>query len=143
MRVALGTFVRSGVEAHFGSEAKAGIEAALRHYTRRLKSSRPPVAVPVFSRKKGPTSQDGEAFDLAVGPEIEEALTREARRQGVPTNLLLTHAVLIYLADLDANLGESRASPVEEDAALPRYQRRCAPDDAELPAAARRHVGSA
>ena len=141
--VALGTFTRSGIEARFGSDVKAGIEAALRHYTRRLRSNRPPVRVPAFLRQEAPSSS-GEAFELEMAAEIEEALEREADRQGVSTALLLSHAVLVYLADLDANVGEFRSSRVEEGVALSRYQRRCDSFDTQLlPSTARRHVGSA
>ena len=142
MRVALGTFTRLGIEARFGSDAKAGLEAALRHYMRRLKSNRPPVGVPTFSRANGPHGADG-TFELDVEPEIEETLKSEADRQGVSTDLLSSHAVLVYLVDIDTNVGEPGASRVEEGVALPRYQRRCVSLSTRLPAAARRHVGSA
>lgn len=141
MRVALGTFIRSGIEAHFGSDVRAGIDAALRHYTRRLRSSRPPVGVPAFLRQEGSTGS-GDAFDLEIAPEIEAALEREASRQRVSGEALLSHAVLVYLADLDANVGESRSFLVEEAVALSRYQRRCDSFDTH-PAAAQRQVGSA
>lgn len=142
MRVALGTFTRSGIEARFGSDVKAGTEAALRHYTRRLRSSRPPMGVPAFAREDVPTGPD-DAFELEVATEIEAALERDADRQGVSTGMLLSHAVLVYLADLDANVGDFRSSRVEEGVAQSRYQRRCASFDTQLAAATRRHVGSA
>jgi hypothetical protein len=142
MKVALGTFARSGIEVRFGSDAKAGIEAALRHYTRRLKSSRPPLAVPSFARDC-PPADDGGLFDLVLGQETEEAMTDAAREQGVSTDLLAGHAVLVYLADLDTNLGDFPVSPTEEDAALPRYQRRCVSSNTGLRHTTRRQVGSA
>jgi hypothetical protein len=142
MRVALGTFTRAGIEARFGSDVKAGMEAALRHYTRRLRSNRPPMDVPAFAPEHVSTGSD-DAFELEVAAEIERGLEREAKRQGVSTAVLLRHAALVYLADLDANVGESSSSRVEEGVALSRYQRRCASLATPLPAAARRHVGSA
>lgn len=142
MRVAIGTFARSGIEARFSSEAKAGVEAALRHYTRRLKSSSPPVPVPSFAPSA--RRQDApRALDVTLAPEIEATLKDEARRQGVAMDLLAGHAVFVYLADLDASVDDSPAEPAEEDADLPRYQRRCISLNTGLLLAARRHVGSA
>ena len=74
---------------------------ALRHYTRRLKSQREPVVIPAFCRGPAPDGAEAE-FDLAVEPEIEATLEREARRQAVPVEQLLAHAVFVYIADLDA-----------------------------------------
>lgn len=101
MRVALGTFARSGIESHFGEEVAAGVQAALLHYTRRLRSSRKPVAFPRFQR--GVTSEmSGLDLELPIDPSMEAALRHEVLRQGVSIESLAEHAVLVYLADLDA-----------------------------------------
>lgn len=100
------------------------------------------MGVPAFAREEAPTGPD-DAIELEVAPEIEATLEGEADRQGVSTGVLLSHAVVVYLADLDANVGESRSSSVEEGMAQSRYQRRCVSFDTRLPASARRQVGSA
>jgi hypothetical protein len=109
MRVALGKFARSSIEARFGPDIAAGVQAALLHYTRRLKSGRPPVGIPRLSR--GPVPLDtGAAFELAVSQDMQAALEREARRHKVPVGQIVEHAVFVYLADLDsASEGESNA----------------------------------
>ena len=100
MRVALGKFAISGIEAHFGTDIVAAVQAALLHYTRRLKSRRPPVGVPrcLVQAPRAP----GVAFELTVAPETRAVLEREARRQQVPVGQILVHAVFVYLADLDS-----------------------------------------
>lgn len=109
MRIALGKFARSSIEARFGSDTAAGAQAALLHYTRRLKSGRPPVGIPRLSRGRIPRDTEV-AFELAVSEEIQAALKREARRHQVPVGQVLEHAVFVYLADLDsAPEGESNA----------------------------------
>ena len=104
MKVALGKFAQSGIEARLGADVAAGVQEALRHYSRRLRSGWPPVAIPLFCRDRPPRSAPREtevAFDLAVDPEIERDLKREATRQGAPIAQVLNHAVFVYLADLD------------------------------------------
>ena len=105
MRVALGTFAQAGIEARVGADIAAGVQAALWHYSRRLRSGWPPVPIPRFCCDRPPRSAPREAgvtFNLAVAPEIERDLKREAARQGAPMAQILNHAVFVYLADLDA-----------------------------------------
>jgi hypothetical protein len=101
MRVALGTFARSGIESRFGGEVVAGVQAALLHYTRRLRSSRRPVAFPRF-RREAPSETSGLDLELPIDPSIEAELQREVLRQGVSIEDLAEHAILVFLADLDA-----------------------------------------
>lgn len=144
MRVALGTFACLSIEARFGPDAAAGVEAALRHYTRRLRSGRAPIAVPAFCRAQAPTGASASAtFDLDVGPEIEAALEAEAGRQGIPIDLLLAHAVFVYLAALDATVDDVPQPLAEEGDDLPRFHRRCDFVDTRSRAVAWRRVGSA
>ncbi len=82
MKVALGKFACSCIEARFGTDLHGGVQAALRHYTRRLESAINPIAVPVFCRDQAPDGSGAE-FELVVEPKIESALEREARRQAV------------------------------------------------------------
>ena len=100
VRVALGTFARSGIEARLGSDLAAGVQAALLHYTRRLGSSWAPPALPHFLRGS-PREPSAADFEIPVDPEIERILEREVRRQGAPVEQLTAHAVFVYLADLD------------------------------------------
>jgi transglutaminase-like putative cysteine protease len=100
VRVALGTFARSGIEARLGSDLAAGVQAALLHYTRRLGSGRTPPELPRF-RRGSALEASGADFDLPVDPEIQRILEREVRRQKAPAEQLAAHAVFVYLADLD------------------------------------------
>ncbi len=103
MRVVLGTFARSGIEASLGCDVATGVQAALRHYV--LHSEFEVGSIPPGFRSGAPTGS-GEDFELAIDPEIQDALEREA--QGSPdvsVEQLARHAVLAYLADLDETSG--------------------------------------
>lgn len=108
MKVTLGTFARSGIEAFVGSDIAAGVRAALVHYTARLRSGLMPARFPRFCAavRRG----SGEAvFEIPLDPEVERSLELEARRQNASLEQLVAHAVLVYLADLDR--GETKADP--------------------------------
>lgn len=96
MKILLGPFARSAVEARLGADVAAGVQAALVHYTRRLRSSQKPIEVPPFLE-----TTPGAELELGVDPGLERALTLEAREQGVSLDQLTAHAVFVYLADLD------------------------------------------
>lgn len=143
LKISLEPFARECVESSFGSDLRAGTEAAIRHYARRLRSPRQPLAVPGFGR-------DGEArpalsagakveLELPLLLEDEAALRREARRQWVTVDRLVSHAIFVYFADLDA--AASGAEPwAEEDAASSRYRFRA---DLRAQADASRRGGAA
>jgi hypothetical protein len=100
MRVALGKFTCSGIEAHLGDDIPAAVRTALIHYARKLKAGRNPVAPPHFlpdQASQGPQL----AFDLTVDPETEAMLEREAQRQRTTMSRLAAHTVLVYLAELE------------------------------------------
>lgn len=101
MKVVLGKFARSGIETQLGTDLAVSVQAALTHYTRRLKSTWAPLAPPLF-RKSQAADDPAEPFDLTVEAEVEAALETEARRHEVPVQEILAHAVLTYLADLDS-----------------------------------------
>lgn len=107
MKIVLGKFARSSIETEIGPDLAVGVRAALAHYTSRLKSTWTPVAPPHFDR-----GEDGgdtaEAFELPVEAETEAAFAKEASRHGVPLDEVLSHAVLTYLADLDAAAAADR-----------------------------------
>jgi len=100
MRVALGTFARSGIESQLGPDVAGALQAALYHYTGKLESSRSPIELPHFISGTG-SEGTRTAYELVVDPEIETLLEREAARQGADISDLAAHTVLIYLAELD------------------------------------------
>ncbi len=103
MKIALSKFARFGLETRFRHDVAAGVEAALIHYSRRLRSARPPVEMPTLYRGQMPTLQDaGGTFYLRLDPEVEGALERKALKHDLPVEEVLNHAVFVYLADLDA-----------------------------------------
>lgn len=100
MRIALGTFACSGLEAHLGHDVPAGVKRALCHYVDKLRSGRTPVESPCFLRDQ-PRQEPTHAFDLTLDPETEAVLEQEAARQGTTVGQLAVHSVLAYLAELD------------------------------------------
>jgi hypothetical protein len=100
MKVALGTFVQSALKARLGAEIGVGVQAALLHYARRINAGWKPADYPRFRRELPP--EDGEVdLELVVDPEVELVLKNEVQRQGISLEELTTHAVFVYLADLD------------------------------------------
>jgi hypothetical protein len=99
MRVWLGKFACSAIDAGLGGDTASAIRVAVLHYFRRLRSPRPPVAIPDFCR--APSTAPQTDFDIEIDPEVEAALTKEALRQGATIEQLVAHAVFVYLADLD------------------------------------------
>lgn len=103
MKVALGGFARSGIETRFGADLGAGVQAAARHYTRRLRSGKPPVAVPRFCCDGARRASDGApGLEIPLSPEVERALQSEADKTHLPLDQILAHAVFVFLADMDA-----------------------------------------
>jgi hypothetical protein len=100
MRIALGKFACSGIEAHLGDDIPAGVSTALFHYARKLKAGRRPIAPPRFLDAQE-ASEAQVAFDLAIDPETEAVLEREALRQRTTMSQLAAHTVLVYLAELE------------------------------------------
>ena len=101
MKVMLGTFACFCMETRFGPDVGTGVQAAVRHYTRRLRSARKPVEIPRFLRDQA-CGGDQREFEVTIEPEVQEILEREAGRMHVYLDQLLSHAVFVYLADLDA-----------------------------------------
>jgi hypothetical protein len=100
MKIALGKFACSGLEAHLGDDIPAGVRTALFHYTSKLRTGRQPVSFPRFLADGGPQEVEV-AFDLIVDAETEAMLEREALRQRTTTGQLVAHSVLVYLAELE------------------------------------------
>ncbi len=105
MKLLLGTFARAGIEAVGGRDLAAGVRTALRHYARREDS----VATgELFDRASlERLGHVGTGIELVLDAETEEALERRAREYGGTVEQLATHAVLVYLADRDVQLGVS------------------------------------
>jgi hypothetical protein len=100
MRVSLGKFACTGIETHLGDDIPAGVRTALFHYARKLKAGRGPLAAPSFLGDLTP-SEPQATFELALDPETEAMLDREAERQGTTLSQLAAHTVMVYLAELD------------------------------------------
>jgi hypothetical protein len=97
VNVELGKLACSGLEGHFG-DIEAGTRKALLHYVYKLKAGRRPVAAPRFLR---PPADPTAKFDLTLDRETEAVLAQEAGRQHTTVSRLATHAVMIYLAELE------------------------------------------
>jgi hypothetical protein len=97
VNVELGKLACSGLEGHFG-DVEAGTRKALLHYVYKLKAGRKPVAAPRFL--KAPPDPVAK-FDLTLDRETEALLAQEASQQHTTVSRLATHAVLIYLAELE------------------------------------------
>jgi hypothetical protein len=104
VKVALGTFACTAVETHLGPDLRAGVRTALAEYARRVKSGHRPLGVPPFGSAGARSGK--EVLDLAVDEETMAIVEREADRQGTTPSQIVTHSVLLYLAELD------RLSPV-------------------------------
>ena len=85
-----------------------GVRTALVHYTRRLKSPWSPPPAPRFCREEA-AGDSSNTIDIAVGYQTEVVLARQARRERVSMDTIVTHAVFTYLADLDASYLEDSA----------------------------------
>jgi len=96
--VELGKLSSTGLEAHFGPDLTVGARKALLHYAYKLRTGRKPMPAPRFL---GPGSPIEARFDLTLDRESEALLAQEARRLEISTTQLATHAVLVYLAELD------------------------------------------
>lgn len=99
MKVKLGSFARDAIETRLGTDVAAGVQAALRHYARRIRSGQKPVSYPGFVGEEAP--EPAGEVEVSIDPEVERVLTDEMRRQGLTLDQVTAHAVFVYLADLD------------------------------------------
>jgi hypothetical protein len=97
VNVELGKLGCSGLAGHFG-DLEAGARKALLHYVYKLKAGRQPVAAPRFLDTP---SDPAARFNLTLDRESEAVLAQEAVRQHTTVTRLATHAVMIYLAELE------------------------------------------
>jgi hypothetical protein len=98
VNVELGKLACGGLEGHFGTDLTGGARKALLHYAYKLKAGRRPIAAPRFINSASPIEA---RFELTLDRETEALLGQEARRLRISTTKLATHAVLVYLAELD------------------------------------------
>jgi hypothetical protein len=97
INVELGKLACSGLEGQFG-DLEVGARKALLHYAYKLRVSRKPVPAPRFLE----TASEPEAkFELTLDRDSEALLAQEAARQHTTVTRLATHAVMIYLAELE------------------------------------------
>jgi hypothetical protein len=109
IHVQLGELAHKGVERHFCADVEGGVRRALVHYAYKLRVGRRPVPPPRFLPDQAPVQAD---FRLRLDPETEASLEQEALRRRVSIEALATHAVLVYLAELEF-LGVSSPAPTE------------------------------
>lgn len=116
MKVTLGKFACSGLESQVGTDLTAAIETAIRHYAGKLTYGRPPQPYPQLLGTQ--QSQDFgthtaledelEEFEVALDFQTEALLRREAMKYDTDVDAVATHAVMIYLAELDFLSAPSR-----------------------------------
>jgi hypothetical protein len=102
MKIELGNFAREGIEARLGADAEAGARTAMLRYADRLGSTESPLPLPEFLPDRAPSEDLRLELELDLDVEVKAALEREAARQMVPLDRIASHAVLTYLAELDA-----------------------------------------
>jgi hypothetical protein len=85
------------VRATAGSQA-AALRTAVRYYLADSDSGRAAWPVPRLADE----AASGDPFEIELDDAVHAELERESRRQHVTTDLLATHAVLYFLADLDS-----------------------------------------
>lgn len=79
----------------------AGLRAALFHYAAKLRSGRNPTEYPSFLQSED-FSESAQATEVEIDDAVAKVIEVEAERQGRTASELAGHAVLVYLAELDA-----------------------------------------
>jgi len=99
MRAMLGAFASSCVQLRFGADIGSGLDSALRHYDQRLRSSDAPLGLSreLDFRPERPLVE----VAAELSPPTAALLEEHSRRLDVDCQLLLNHAVIVYLAELD------------------------------------------
>lgn len=105
VKIELGPFARSGIEAVSGGDVASGVIEALERYAARL-PWREVIAPPrrFLDRDRNP-GDDVQTFMVTVGARTRTALELEAERQEVTMEEILRHAVSVYLAEMDVDPG--------------------------------------
>lgn len=100
MKVALGTFACSGIEACLDTDVPSGVQAAVSDFARRIATGKAVAGIPSLARGDS-SDEQARPIDLSVDQRTWMLLEREAARQGATLSELVTHSVLVYLAELD------------------------------------------
>jgi hypothetical protein len=100
MKVALGTFACNGIEACLDTDIPSGVQAAVSDFTQRIAAGNAPVGIPRLAQE-APGGEQAHFVDLSVDERTWIVLEREAARQGATLSQLVTHSVLVYLAELE------------------------------------------
>jgi hypothetical protein len=111
IKVQLGELAYRGLDEHFRADLAGGVRRALVHYAYKLRVGRPPVSPPRFLPDPSPPRAE---VELRLDPESEAILEQEALRQRVSLSQLTSHAVLVYLAELEF-LGATSPAPTERN----------------------------
>lgn len=101
MEIVIGPLAQSGINAQFGGDTDAGLRAALFHYAAKLRSGRGPVEYPSFLLSGGFSGSET-TTEIEIDGDVEIAIEAEAERQGRTVAEIAGHAVLVYLAELEA-----------------------------------------
>jgi hypothetical protein len=109
VKIPLGTFACSGIEAYLDADIAAGVRAALNDFTQRLASGARPVDLP-GAPLRADLTESATAVELSLDERAWQLLRCEADRQGTTVSQLSAHAVLVYLADLDRLTPSSSAT---------------------------------
>ena len=113
IRVTLGTLARSGVESYFGDDVPRGVRTAVVYYAHRLRAECVPLRPPAFAAAEMDQPGSDPPVETTVDAEDEEAFAAGARAAGTTVEQLALHAVLLYLAELEA-LGVDPGGPTGE-----------------------------
>jgi hypothetical protein len=97
MKMVIGTFLAVAIELN-GGDLRALASSALIHYRDALDADEPQIRVPALLA--APVRRLTEV-DLTIEPALERLLRTEAAKQQVAVESLLSHAIFLYLADLD------------------------------------------
>lgn len=101
LKVELGPFARLGIEQQSGTDVADGVHEVLLQYTGGLEEL-DPGPPPRFFNKRPATADEDTVFMLAVDPKVKAALKEAASRYGMSMQEIVSHAVMVYLADADA-----------------------------------------
>lgn len=95
IQLVVGTFVSVAIGARDGTDLLRAVEAAIRAHAERIR--RGEVLLPAPHWVDGP----GTTLEVAFEPEVESLLAEEAARQQVSLGRLLSHLVILELAERD------------------------------------------
>jgi len=109
IKLSLGDFGRAAVEdcaKGHGREQSELVRSAFLHYLGQVESGRAAVAFPQLRRPARFARGSGKSAALELSVDLDggqwDSLEANAKREGVALEALLAHAVLLFLADLDA-----------------------------------------